>query len=72
MGGKGLEQDIDAFQISELADEHEIHRVVGQHRLVELVAVKPVRHDPRRTVRLADQLDIAVAGKVAFEQEPVG
>ena len=67
MRGERLEQHIDALQISELADEHEIHRVVGQHRLVELVAVKPMRHDASGTARLADQLDITIGGKHAFE-----
>ena len=72
MRGERLEQHIDALQISELADEHEIHRVVSQHRLVEFVAVKPVRNDASGTARLADQLDIAIGGKHAFEQKPVG
>ena len=72
MRGERLEQHVDAFQISELTDEHEVDGVVGQHRLIELVAIKPMRHDTPRTTRLADQLDKAVGGKHALAQKPVG
>ncbi len=72
MRGQGLEQHIHAFQSSELADEHEVDGVVGQHRLVEFVPVKPMRHDAPGATRLTDQLDITIGGKHAFEQQPVG
>ncbi len=56
---------------SELADEHEVNRVVRQHGLVELVRIKTIRDDTRRALRLPDKFGITVGGEKAFEQQAV-
>src|SRR5262249_47056237 len=69
---KRLQQNIHALQAAEFADENEVHRVVRQHRLVELVAIKAVEHDAPWATRLPDQLDIAFCCEGAFEHQAIG
>ena len=70
--GKRREHDVDALERPKLADKDEVRRIVGQHRLVEFMRIKPVRHDAHRAGRRTDELAEAARCKQAFEDEAVG
>ena len=72
MRGQRFEKDIDTFELAQLTDEHEVRRIVGEQRLVELVAVEAVIDHACRAGRRPDQFAVLIGGVEALEDDAVG